>query len=96
MADVKIEIRANGPYRVTGPLDLVDTDGNAYTIPEGQCRHYRGEYRNSPLGRLLAPRAISAGGAHGLEFVEIVATGRAVIFVERHVHLPRWQNLLVT
>ena len=36
MADVKIEIRANGPYRVSGPMDLVDTDGNAYTIPEGQ------------------------------------------------------------
>ncbi len=36
MADVKIEIRANGPLRVTGPIDLVDTEGNPYTIPEGQ------------------------------------------------------------
>ncbi len=36
MADIKIEIRANGPYRVTGPIDLVDTEGNPYTIPEGQ------------------------------------------------------------
>jgi len=36
MADVKIEIRANGPYRVTGPMELVDTDGKAYSIPEGQ------------------------------------------------------------
>ncbi len=36
MADVKIEIRANGPYRVTGPIDLTDQSGNAYTIPEGQ------------------------------------------------------------
>ncbi len=36
MADVKIEIRANGPLRVTGPIDLVDIEGNPYTIPEGQ------------------------------------------------------------
>ena len=36
MADVKIEIRNNGPLRVTGPVDLVDTEGNPYTIPEGQ------------------------------------------------------------
>ena len=36
MADVKIEIRENGPIRVTGPIDIVDKDGNAYTIPEGQ------------------------------------------------------------
>ena len=36
MADVKIEIRANGPYRVYGPIDLVDAGGNPYTIPEGQ------------------------------------------------------------
>lgn len=36
MADVKIELRANGPYRVSGPIDLVDQQGNPYTIPEGQ------------------------------------------------------------
>ena len=36
MADVKIEIRENGPLRVSGPIDMVDKDGNAYTIPEGQ------------------------------------------------------------
>ncbi len=36
MADVKIEIRANGPLRVTGPIDIVDTEGNNYTIPEGE------------------------------------------------------------
>ena len=36
MADVKIEIRANGPYRVSGPVDLTDQQGNPYTIPEGQ------------------------------------------------------------
>ena len=36
MADVKIELRANGPYRVTGPIDLTDQQGNPFTIPEGQ------------------------------------------------------------
>ena len=36
MADVKIEIRANGPLRVYGPIDMVDAEGNPYTIPEGE------------------------------------------------------------
>ena len=51
MPDVKIEIRGNGPYRVTGPIDLVDTEGNSYTIPEGQwvslCRC--GQSGNKPF-----------------------------------------------
>ncbi len=36
MADVKIEIRNNGPMRVYGPFELVDQEGKAYTIPEGE------------------------------------------------------------
>ena len=32
MADVKITIRKNGPFRVEGPVDLVDADGNAYDL----------------------------------------------------------------
>ncbi len=36
MADVKIEIRANGPSRVSGPIEIVDQSGKAYSIPEGQ------------------------------------------------------------
>jgi CDGSH-type Zn-finger protein len=36
MPDVKIEIRANAGNRVYGPFELVDQDGNAYTIPEGE------------------------------------------------------------
>ncbi len=36
MADVKIEVRANGPNRVMGPIEIVDQSGNSYTIPEGQ------------------------------------------------------------
>ena len=51
MADVKIEIRENGPIRVTGPIDIVDKDGNAYSIPEGpavaMCRC--GQSSNKPF-----------------------------------------------
>ena len=36
MADVKIEVRENGPNRVTGPIDIVDADGANYSIPEGR------------------------------------------------------------
>ena len=36
MADVKIEVRGNGPLRVTGPIELVDQQGKSYTIPEGE------------------------------------------------------------
>jgi CDGSH-type Zn-finger protein len=51
MADVKIEIRNNGPMRVYGPFDLVDQEGKSYTIPEGEwatlCRC--GESGNKPF-----------------------------------------------
>jgi CDGSH-type Zn-finger protein len=51
MADVKIEVRLDGPNRVTGPIDLVDQDGKAFTIPEGQsvslCRC--GASKNKPF-----------------------------------------------
>lgn len=36
MADTKIIVRMNGSYWVEGPFDLVDQDGNAFTIPEGE------------------------------------------------------------
>jgi CDGSH-type Zn-finger protein len=32
MADVKITIRDNGPYRVEGPFQLVDADGNVHDL----------------------------------------------------------------
>ena len=51
MADTKIEIRENGPLRVTGPIDIVDKDRKAYSIPEGQwvsfCRC--GNSQNKPF-----------------------------------------------
>lgn len=36
MSDVTIKVRENGPYLVTGPIDLVDADGNPFTIPAGK------------------------------------------------------------
>lgn len=36
MADVRIEIRENGPNRVTGPIEIVDSNGDSYSIPEGR------------------------------------------------------------
>jgi CDGSH-type Zn-finger protein len=36
MAEVTIEIRNNGPYRVYGDVSLVDHEGNPVPIPEGK------------------------------------------------------------
>ncbi len=51
MADFNIEIRENGPLRVTGPVTITDKDGNNYSIPEGQwvsmCRC--GQSSNKPF-----------------------------------------------
>ncbi|PKB71508.1 MAG: hypothetical protein BZY87_05100 [SAR202 cluster bacterium Io17-Chloro-G6] len=51
MADINIEIRENGPLRVTGPITITDKDGNNYSIPEGQwvsmCRC--GQSQNKPF-----------------------------------------------
>ena len=33
-ARVEIKVRENGPYRVQGPLRLIDADGNAYDLGE--------------------------------------------------------------
>ena len=36
MDEVTIKARENGPYLVTGPVTLTDTDGNVYELPEGK------------------------------------------------------------
>jgi CDGSH-type Zn-finger protein len=36
MPDVRIEVRVNGPNRISGPIEIVDQDGNAFPVPEGQ------------------------------------------------------------
>jgi len=51
MADFKIEVRENGPLRVYGPFEMVDKDGNSYSLPEGEwvtiCRC--GQSENKPF-----------------------------------------------
>lgn len=32
---VVIKVRRNGPYKVTGPVTVIDADGNEYELPEG-------------------------------------------------------------
>ena len=32
---VVIKVRNNGPYKVTGPITLIDADGNEFDLPEG-------------------------------------------------------------
>ena len=33
---VVIKVRNNGPYKVTGPITLIDAEGNEYDLPEGE------------------------------------------------------------
>jgi CDGSH-type Zn-finger protein len=32
---VEIKVRDHGPYKVTGPVRIVDVDGNAWDVGEG-------------------------------------------------------------
>ncbi len=34
MQDVRIKVRENGPYLVTGRVELVDADGTPYSVEE--------------------------------------------------------------
>ncbi len=34
MAEVEIKARHNGPYKVTGPVRVIDVDGNEYDLPD--------------------------------------------------------------
>jgi CDGSH-type Zn-finger protein len=34
MAEVEIKVRENGPYKVTGPIRLIDADGNEHDLAE--------------------------------------------------------------
>ena len=35
MEQVVIKVRKDGPYKVTGPVTIIDADGNEFDIPEG-------------------------------------------------------------
>ena len=47
MAEVTIKVRANGPYKVTGPVRVIDAEGSEFEIPPGdaivlcRCGHSR-------------------------------------------------------
>jgi CDGSH-type Zn-finger protein len=32
--EVEIKVRENGPYKVTGPIRLIDADGNVFDLPD--------------------------------------------------------------
>ena len=34
MEQVEIKVRVNGPYKVTGPITLIDADGNEFDLAE--------------------------------------------------------------
>ena len=34
MEEVEIKARHNGPYKVTGPVRIIDADGNEYELPD--------------------------------------------------------------
>jgi len=33
LSEVEIKVRANGPYRVEGPVKVIDVDGNEFELP---------------------------------------------------------------
>jgi len=37
MSDAIIKARANGPYKVEGPVRIVDADGREFVLPEGSA-----------------------------------------------------------
>ena len=37
-AEVVIKVRDNGPYKVTGPVTIVDAEGNRFDLPGGADR----------------------------------------------------------
>ena len=47
MAEVTIKARANGPFKVDGPVRVIDADGNEFVVPPGdsivlcRCGHSR-------------------------------------------------------
>jgi CDGSH iron-sulfur domain-containing protein 3 len=47
MSDVVIQVRRNGPYKVTGPITVIDAEGREFELPAGtavalcRCGHSR-------------------------------------------------------
>jgi CDGSH-type Zn-finger protein len=51
MSELVIQVRANGPYKVTGPVTVVDSEGREFALPPGTgvalCRC--GHSQNKPF-----------------------------------------------
>ncbi|HEX2303373.1 MAG TPA: CDGSH iron-sulfur domain-containing protein [Gaiella sp.] len=51
MSEVSITVRPNGPYKVYGPITIVDVEGREFELPEGSavalCRC--GHSQNKPF-----------------------------------------------
>ena len=37
MSKVRIEVRENGPYKISGPITVVDADGIVFELPPGSA-----------------------------------------------------------
>ena len=37
MGELRITVRANGPYKIEGPVRVVDAEGNEFVLPEGSA-----------------------------------------------------------
>ncbi len=37
MTELTIKVRANGPYKIEGPVRVFDADGNEFVLPEGSA-----------------------------------------------------------
>lgn len=35
MTEVTVTVRANGPYKLVGPVTILDPEGRAFVLPEG-------------------------------------------------------------
>ena len=51
MTDVTIQVRANGPLKVTGPISIVDAEGVSFELPAGSSIVLRrcGHSKNKPF-----------------------------------------------
>jgi CDGSH-type Zn-finger protein len=76
MAQVVIKARHNGPYKVTGPVTLIDADGNHYDLAEegeaiALCRCGGSKTKpfcdktHSEIGFEAAERAVAEADAEG-------------------------------
>lgn len=72
MADVQIKITQNGPYIVSGPIELLDADGTPYTLEKSTIALCRcGGSTSKPFcdgthsrtGFEAAERAVAESGA---------------------------------